>query len=222
TFSALSNGLIAETNRAQAAEATLTTVQNNLLSSLIAETNRAEMAEAVLALSLSNEISRATSAESAILTNMAQLDGTNLFTGTNTFAEAVIALNTNNVINGTFSGNLNGNAATAGSAALATTALLANNFSGSLSGDVTGTQGATTVASVGGQSSASVASGASAANAATNVNIPDTIVLRDSLGNFAAGAITANSLSGIGSGLTDLNPTNLAAGTAAINISGTA
>ncbi|HEX8351802.1 MAG TPA: tail fiber domain-containing protein [Pyrinomonadaceae bacterium] len=82
-------------------------------------------------------------------------------------------------------------ATTATSATSATTATTAANFSGSLSGDVTGTQGATVVASVGGQSAASVAGGASAANAATNSNTADAIVRRDSSGNFSAGTITA-------------------------------
>ena len=83
-------------------------------------------------------------------------------------------------------------ATTAGSATSASTATTANNFSGSLSGDVTGTQGATVVASVGGQTAANVASGASAANSAASLNIANTIVKRDPSGNFSAGIITAN------------------------------
>lgn len=78
-------------------------------------------------------------------------------------------------------GNIGGNAATA---------TTANNFSGSLSGDVTGTQTATFVSSVGGQTAANVAAGASAANAATSANTANTIVERDSSGNFAAQTIT--------------------------------
>ena len=145
--------------------------------------------------------------------NVPLLNGTNSFTGTNDFAGVTVATNTNNVITGTFTGNLSGNA---------TTAMTANNFSGSLSGDVTGTQSATTVASVGGQTAVNVAGGASAANAATSTNTPGTIVMRDGSGNFAAGAITANFLSGDGGGVTNLNPASLDAGTAAINISGNA
>ncbi|MEI6395707.1 MAG: SUMF1/EgtB/PvdO family nonheme iron enzyme [Verrucomicrobiota bacterium] len=86
-------------------------------------------------------------------------------------------------------GNVTGNAATA------TTATTANNFSGPLAGDVTGTQGATVVAKVGGQPAANVASGASAANAATSANTASTIVKRDASGNFAAAAITSGSVS---------------------------
>jgi len=99
---------------------------------------------------------------------------------------------------GTANISISGNAATAttattaNSATSATTANTANNFSGSLSGDVTGTQGATAVANVGGQSAANVAGGASAANAATSANTANTIVERDSSGNFSAGTITLN------------------------------
>src|ERR1035437_7341382 len=76
------------------------------------------------------------------------------------------------------------NVSITGNAATATTA---NNFSGSLSGDVTGTQGATAVANVGGQSAANVAGGANAANAATSAATANTIVRRDASGDFSAG-----------------------------------
>src|SRR5687768_290361 len=70
-------------------------------------------------------------------------------------------------------------------------AATAVDFSGSLAGDVTGTQGATVVSTVGGQSAANVASGAGAANAATDAGTAGTIVKRDASGNFSAGTITA-------------------------------
>ena len=82
-------------------------------------------------------------------------------------------------------------AASAGTAGSATTAATATNFSGALAGDVTGTQGATVVTTVGGQPAANVASGVNAANAATNANMPGTLVTRDGSGNFSAGTITA-------------------------------
>ena len=82
-------------------------------------------------------------------------------------------------------------ATTAATATTATTAASATNFSGSLSGDVNGTQGATVVASVGGVSAASVASGATAANGATSANTAGAVVSRDASGNFSAGTITA-------------------------------
>ena len=135
----------------------------------------------------------------SVSTNLALLNGTNLFTGTNTFAGVFNATNLSN----TFKGTLTGNASTATSA---------TSFSGSLAGDVTGTQGATVVASVGGQTAANVAGGASAANAAASANTASTLVKRDASGNFSAGAITA-SFVGNGAGLTNLNASQLTNGT---------
>jgi hypothetical protein len=66
------------------------------------------------------------------------------------------------------------------------------SFTGSLAGDVTGTQSATVVSSVGGATAANVASATSAANAATSSNSSGAIVKRDASGNFAAGTISAN------------------------------
>ncbi|MEI7935595.1 MAG: hypothetical protein WCK27_02800 [Verrucomicrobiota bacterium] len=77
------------------------------------------------------------------------------------------------------------------------------NFSGALAGDVTGGQGTTVVAKVGGLTAATLATGATRANAATNTSLAGTLVQRDSSGNFAAGTITAR-FSGDGSGLTNL------------------
>ena len=51
-------------------------------------------------------------------------------------------------------------------------------------GDVTGTQAATVVSTVGGQTAANVASATLAANAATNANTANTIVKRDASGNL--------------------------------------
>ncbi len=98
-------------------------------------------------------------------------------------------------------------ATTAGNASTATAASTANNFSGSLAGDVTGTQGATVISTVGGVSAANVAGGANAANAATSANTASTIVKRDGLGNFSAGIITAN-----GAVLNNLNASQLTGG----------
>ncbi len=173
--------------------------------------------------------------DAQLSTNIARLNGANAFTGTNRFAGVLTATNAGNLFSGTFTGNLSGNATTAtsaisaasattaDSAATAATATAAISFSGPLSGDVTGTQGATVVAGVGGQSAANVAGGASAANGATSANTANTLVRRDGSGNFSGSTITANGgFIGNGSGLTGLNPANLGAGTAAINISGNA
>jgi formylglycine-generating enzyme required for sulfatase activity len=90
-------------------------------------------------------------------------------------------------------------------ASYVTTAANATSFSGSLAGDVIGTQAETVVSTVGGQKAASVASGVSAANAATSVDTANAIVQRDGSGSFSANAITAGSLSGNGAGLTNLS-----------------
>jgi hypothetical protein len=73
---------------------------------------------------------------------------------------------------------------------LSGTVTTAGSFTGTLNGDVTGTQSATAVASVGGQTAASIASGAGAANAGTSANTFSTIVKRDSSGSFSASSIT--------------------------------
>ena len=94
---------------------------------------------------------------------------------------------------------MSGNATTATSA---TTAGSVTNFTGPLAGDVTGTQPATVVSFVGGQSAANVASGVSLANTATNIDMPGTIVLRDASGDFITNMITIDG--------TTTNPTDVA------------
>ncbi len=81
---------------------------------------------------------------------------------------------------------LNGNAATSNSS------LTAINFTGNLYGDVTGTQGATVIAMVGGETASNVALSVMATQAATPANTASTIVERDASGNFVASVITAN------------------------------
>ncbi|MEO6119088.1 MAG: hypothetical protein ABIP12_00245, partial [Terriglobales bacterium] len=110
--------------------------------------------------------------------------------GTN--GSALTGLNASNLASGTVpAGRLSGSYGIdiSGNAATATSA---TNFSGSLVGDVTGTQSATVVSSVGGQTAVNVASATTAANAATNANTVSTIVKRDASGNFSAGTITAS------------------------------
>ena len=96
--------------------------------------------------------------------------------------------------------------AAVGYAMVAGTATTTTNFTGSLAGDVTGTQGATVVGAVGGTTAANVAAGANLANAATDANTASTIVKRDTSGNFSAGTITGT-FSGDGSALTNLPAT---------------
>jgi hypothetical protein len=142
-------------------------------------------------------------ADSQLSGNVALLNGTNVFSGTNSFNGPVIITNGASQFSGTFNGTVIGNVTVTNNY---------TNFSGSLNGDVTGTQVATVVSTVGGQSAASVASGAAAANAATSANTPNTIVQRDASGNFSAGAITAASFSGNGGALTNLNASQLTSG----------
>ncbi len=95
------------------------------------------------------------------------------------------------------------NATNSTNATNATTASSATNFSGSLGGDVTGTQSSTVVSSVAGQTATNVATGSQAANSATSTNTASTIVKRDASGNFAAGTIAAN-LTGTASNASNL------------------
>jgi hypothetical protein len=88
----------------------------------------------------------------------------------------------------TITANLNGNVTGNISGTLSGTA---TGFSGPLLGDVTGSQGATIVSSVGGQTAASVAAGTSLANAATSANAPNALVRRDGAGSFIANVVTA-------------------------------
>jgi hypothetical protein len=98
-------------------------------------------------------------------------------------------------------------------AATAASAASATNFSGALAGDVTGTQSATVVSTVGGQSAANVAAGAVLANAATSADTVNTIVKRDGSGGFTASTITASGFSGSGASLTTLNAASVTTGT---------
>src|SRR5947207_6968003 len=77
------------------------------------------------------------------------------------------------------------------------------------SGDVTGTETATVVSFVGGQTAVNVAAATVLANTATNTNVTNKLVKRDSSGNFRARTITA-SLNG-----------NATTATTATNFSGT-
>ena len=76
---------------------------------------------------------------------------------------------------------------------MACTSVAISSFSGSLAGDVSGTQAATVVSLVGGSTAANVHAAELLANAATSTNTVSTIVKRDPSGAFSAGAATLSS-----------------------------
>lgn len=121
----------------------------------------------------------------------------NAATNLNTASTIVKRDASGNFVAGTITAALSGNATTS------------TSFTGSLVGDVTGTQGATVVSTVGTSSAANVHSAELLANAATSANTASTIVKRDGSGNFSAGTITAN-LTGNASG-TAANVTGIVA-----------
>src|ERR1035437_1846128 len=63
------------------------------------------------------------------------------------------------------------------------------SFTGSLVGDVTGTQGATVVADVGGETAAEITQAVDDVQAATSANTASTIVKRDASGNIAVSSV---------------------------------
>ena len=107
----------------------------------------------------------------------------NSATPTNGFGTLVQRDNNGDFEAGTITANLAGTA---------TTAVTAANFSGTLSGDVTGTQNNTQVALVGDKTAATVASAVTQVQAASSLSEPGTLVIRDSNGNFSANIISAN------------------------------
>ncbi len=121
-------------------------------------------------------------------------------------ANAATNLNTvSTIVKRDASGNFSAGTITAALNGNATSATTATNFSGSLSGDVSGPQAATVVSVVGGQSASTIASATSTVNAATALNNMNTLVKRDGSGNFSAGTITANltgNISGTSSNVT--------------------
>lgn len=136
--------------------------------------------------------------------NVPKLDATQVFGASNRFNGPVTALHASNAFAGTFTGN---GAALTGltASAVVGTVSAATNFTGELSGDVTGGQSAAIVATVGGATAVEVASGVFLANAATPNFTCDAIIRRDAgTGGFTAGPIRATHFVGDGSGLTNL------------------
>ena len=96
------------------------------------------------------------------------------------------------------------NATNAVNATNSTNATTAVNFSGSLSGDVSGTQSSTTVNSVGGKSAAQIAASVNDTLAATNANTLSTIVKRDGSGNIAVSNLLATNVSSTNNSIQNL------------------
>jgi trimeric autotransporter adhesin len=88
----------------------------------------------------------------------------------------------------------------------------AASFSGAFGGDVTGTQGSTSVQTVGGQTAANIAQSVQTVSGATSLNTPSTLVRRDSIGNFAANIVDMAQLNLIGERAFGIASTNTAVG----------
>jgi hypothetical protein len=116
----------------------------------------------------------------------------NVASGTSAANAAASANNANTIVKRDASGNFSAGTIAASLTGNATTASTANNFSGSLAGDVTGTQNATLVSSVGGSTAVNIHAAEQSANAATSANTANAIVKRDPSGNFNTASITLN------------------------------
>ncbi len=137
----------------------------------------------------------------AFLNTNQTFTGSNVFAGESLFAGASRLTNADNLLVGVHAGD-GASLSNLNAAFLTGTAPRATDFTGTLVGDVTGTQASTVVARVGTMAAVDVASGAGAANSATPANIPNTIVKRDASGSFA-GNVTGT-FTGDGSGLTNI------------------
>ena len=151
-------------------------------------------------------INTGTLADARLSTNVSLINGNQTYTGVNVFSGATKLTNAQNTFNGAFTGN--------GAGLTNLTLPTPANFSGALSGDVTGTQSATIVSQVGGASANVIASAVNTAVAATSANNPSTLVKRDASGNFSAGTISGT-FSGAGANVTNINAANISSGTLA-------
>ena len=221
-------------NVASGASAANAATSANTASSIDKRDTSGNFSAGTITASLSGNATTATSANSAAsfsgslsgdvtgtqgATTVAKVGGVtaaNVASGANAANGATYVNAINTIVKRDASGNFSAGTITAslsGNASTATSASSAANFSGSLSGDVTGTQSATVVSAVGGVSAANVASGANAANAATSTNLPSTIVKRDANGSFSATNLTL-------SGNLYLPPTTNGAGVIYYGVSG--
>lgn len=158
-----------------------------------------------------SQLANGTVPDARLSANVALLNHDQVFGGSNQFTGVARMTNPDNLVVGTHAGD-GASLSNLTATYLIGTAPRAADFTGTLAGDVTGTQHSTLVTKVGGITAAEVASGANTANDATVVSTPSTLVKRDATGGFAAGTITAT-FSGSGSGLTALNASQLTSGT---------
>jgi len=164
-------------------------------------------------------VATGTVVDARLSSNVVLLSQNQTFTGSNRFSGPVQLTNAANLLAGTFAGN--GVALTnLTAAAIVGTAPSATNLTGPLLGDVTGSQGATVVSTVGGVTATNIAAGATLANAATNANTAGAIVRRDASGDIMARRISG-AFVGDGALLTNVNA-GLLVGTApgATNLTG--
>jgi hypothetical protein len=111
-----------------------------------------------------------------VVANVGGVTAANVAAGAN-LANAATDVNTSStIVKRDGSGNFTAGTITANLTGTASNATSAVSFTGSLAGDVTGTQGVTSVASVGGVTAANVASGATLANNAASANTLSTLV----------------------------------------------
>ena len=133
-------------------------------------------------------VATGTVADARLSSNVALLGRDQTFTGSNRFSGAVQLTNAANRLAGTFVGDGSGLTNLSDGPSIGTNTIDAR-FSGPLVGDVTGSQGATVVSTVGGVSAANVAVGVTTAFTATEANVGRAVVKRDPGGGFAAGTI---------------------------------
>ncbi len=154
-------------------------------------------------------LSAGTLPDARLSANVALRDGANTFTGALVAASfagsggGLTDLNANAITTGTLTdARLSANVALRNAANTFTGALVAASFSGGGGGLTDLNANAITTGTLN-----------NARTTATGANTPDSIVLRDAAGNFAAGSISASSFIGSGAGLTNLNGGSITAGT---------
>ena len=136
-----------------------------------------------------------------VVANVGGVTAANVAAGANLANAATNANTPSTTVKRDASGNFAAGTITANLTGTASTAIAAGSFTGSLAGDVTGTQGATVVSAVGASSAANIHTAELAANAASSSNSPLAIVKRDSNGGFSSGQISTTTPNATSQGL---------------------